>query len=508
MFKSHNLKTYLFVFFLLFFLSLTSSLADTSTVNTGVVIVWDKSGSMYRLNGKTRMDEQDLLRLNRILTEVLFDGTTSSVDPALGDKILVQKYMEPILSPSNKILFLYFGLECVRKDGPQNTNPEGLLKALPSHLNPKNTYRESNTYFRKAIVEAFDEAQAFHAGKKYIVSISDEGESAHIKIPDIEKRFDKLIKTYPLIGHILIKNIVEVRIFALQEPDPSPAPTFSPNPTSTPEPTSSPVPSLTPTPEPTAVINLLDTHNAAVKHIYFRKSGIKTPVMMESSEALHWQKQGRTDTYLKGTRAEFANGQTIDIRQLDNGSFTLTTTENTFNTAKQKDYLVLSIPVAGDGLKTEMHQVRVSFSMAGAWIYVIGWSLFIIVFFGMVILSIFFFQSPFVADVNLTVALPRSVSDSFRLFEGDKLFLGDHVGQKNLDLGLSQYCLIFENNKLRFLNEKTGEKIRISWGRKKRIRQEESGGLERELDIVVQASLRRQFGKTRKLSPSKPNRSQ
>ncbi len=380
----------IFLVFPIFCFINISVFADESSE---VAIVWDKSGSMFRVRGEERMKPYDLERLNQYVVSALTQGTVEiPADSKDIDSVEQNKLNGPIINPGSSVSVIDFGLNIsVRHRQVIIRDASHLMSLLPPTDKRKETYFEQDTYYRKAFVEAHDLVSAGLKPRKYLVTISDETESYVGKDPKVEDNFIRMERGTDLVFFMVVNRIVNFKIYDLSPsftPTPSPVPTVTPTPTHSPSPTPththSPVPTHTPSPLPTgtptpthtptpiviptdtplpiASIRLLGENNRDVMRITFGKEGKGRDAVVISQRKFRWDVPDGITAYPEETICTFANEDPVDVLFEENGYFRVRAFRNAFNKHKGQA-LLLKLPFINQSGNKDFHEKELANSV-------------------------------------------------------------------------------------------------------------------------------------------------
>ncbi len=460
MFKNLRASIVFAILFLVFLLSF--DVISNCHSASSVIVMWDKSGSMYRVNKKERMNPSDLARMNDYVTDILATGKLE-MDTTYQQVDMIQQNTlnHPLLTPGDAMTFVDFGLyPTVKHDGIIIQNADSIRQLLPSANNPAAIYTENDTYYRRAFVRSFEIAQSMNAGRRYLMTVSDETESIVTKDPEVEDRYNQLMKQCPLVFYMLVNRWVELRIYDLSPPPtrtptqiPSPTPTLTPTHTPTPVPSHTPIPtetsspSQTPsptdtpfftftpaptttstptnTPLPVKEIQLLDSRGKPVSKITFEQKGKGKTAEMESMVGLTWKIPGSITAYPDQTACLFGKNDPVDVVFHADSSFSLKVSRSVFNSQPNRTKLEIKLPYTdGDGTRT-VWSLSLPYQVKGGFLGILSGIVFILIILGAIGIGVFFLIAEKVADIQLLNMDGNESTRTVTLKRGDQYLVGN-----------------------------------------------------------------------------------
>lgn len=454
----------------IWFLSTTVASAQP---RVGVVVAWDRSGSMYRLRGVVQLERQDYERLNQAVLSILFDGNPSTVcNRERGDAILQNDLKGALVTEGDRVDFLYFGELSRLEPGPSPLTRQSFAASLPDPSQPSKYYVHQRTYYRKALVTAFDAALRLPAERRYVLSITDEVDSEISREPDVERRHEQAIETYPLLFSMLLKRNVQIRVYALQPLiPPSRTPTLSPTasltptatipptttlkPTQTPTdlPTKTPTPTITPVPVDPNKIALLKQSGKPVDRITFEskppKARSKYPYRWSFPEGLFVSADKITATIgeepvtiIKGEKDE----QWFEVKS------------EVFN-RRGNHILQFSIPYTARSGEHKDHNLTIPCELNRG---LIGSLVFFIILSGVLIVGVLTaLKSYLVVEVSIQSSIPRVIDEQKILRAHQSVRFGTPKSGEGVEIGNPQEQLTFDGSRLVFENFRTAKELVI-----------------------------------------------
>ena len=203
----------LFFRFVLFTLLLCMSISQVDAKH--IIVSYDISGSMHKVDGQRRMYERDLSRLNNYLIEILFRGVPQSVPSRDG---IVLSFDSGALYQRGDVLS-YFRFETdiyedIKRE--ENVQEEDLRRKLPETMDYAG-YQGQNTEFSKARAYVYEDLYREQDAQTYWILISDEDEDLSlgaVKDTDLKRKLAQFDRTYwqPPVFELLVNKHVTLRI--------------------------------------------------------------------------------------------------------------------------------------------------------------------------------------------------------------------------------------------------------------------------------------------------------
>lgn len=423
-------------------------------------ILWDKSGSMFREYGVERMKPGDLDRLNQYVISATMRGTVK-VDQSVShlDKVEHNNIKAPLAMPGSTVTVIDFGVDTTIKHNQVKIRDEAHLLSLLPPINQRQiTYFEPWTYYRKAFVKAYDEVFKGTSPHKYLITISDEVESGRDKNSEIENRYNRLERTTNLIFFMVVNNMVNLRIYDLTPP--TPTPTNTPTATNTPTPTSTPTftslpdtqtPTQTPTPLPITEIQLKNENNQKVSRILLNQKG-KGHDTIYTSIRLRWEVPNDIEAFPEKTTCSFADQTPIQVLFEDKGFFRLQLKRTEYYDHK-KQKVQVKLPFINQEGSEDFFSLEKELYLKTDPSAILFAILTIII----IIFAVFI--------VRYLLSSPKALVEIKQLFDESqpiKIVLDHKEREKPIPLGQeNQYKLNFDGVNVHFIDMKTNQKKRL-----------------------------------------------
>ena len=219
-----NIIRYVFIVTLLFALSLCLP-ANAKHI----IIVYDVSSSMYRLNVatgvSTKMKSEDIRRVNDYLTNLLFTNASQSLRDS--DDTHIKEcdaaYVgQPLYQSGDIITYVEYAKKRYTKINRQQVRRDEFQRKLPDPMNLRNSFFGQVSYLLRAKVEVYDELYSEIDDETYWIFVTD-GDVDRTAESDpnigevlqqhaaIEDKYDD-----PMIVGILVNNHVRIEVRRIQ----------------------------------------------------------------------------------------------------------------------------------------------------------------------------------------------------------------------------------------------------------------------------------------------------
>lgn len=195
-----------------------------------IIIIYDVSSSMYRLNrptsGNIRMEPEDIRRVNDYLTNLLFINTSQFLRDRNDTHIKKcdAAYVgKPLYQRGDIITYAEYAKRRYTKINREQVRREEFQRKLPDPMNLRESFYGTVSYLLRAEVEVYDELYREVDGETYWIFVTDgdvdQSGGSDPNIGEILQQHAAIEEKYedPMIVGILVNNHVKIEVRQIQE---------------------------------------------------------------------------------------------------------------------------------------------------------------------------------------------------------------------------------------------------------------------------------------------------
>lgn len=225
-----NVQRYVVIVIILFAIVLLSRAAYAKHI----IVIYDVSSSMYRLNvatgNNTKMESEDIRRVNDYLTNILFTNVSQSLIDR-DDKFFRRcdgAYIgQPLYQSGDIITYAEYAEERNTKLNRRQIRREEFYRNLPNPKNLNQSFPGKVSYLLSAEVEVYDELYRETDDETHWIFITDgdvdRSARSDPNIGDVLQRHAEIEEEYnsPMITGIIVNNHVRIQVRRIQKRVPS-----------------------------------------------------------------------------------------------------------------------------------------------------------------------------------------------------------------------------------------------------------------------------------------------
>ena len=220
-----NIIRYVFFVTLLFALSLCLPIANAKHI----IVVYDVSSSMYRLNVatgvNTQMNPEDIRRVNDYVTNLLFTNASQSLHDS--DDTHIKEcdavYVgQPLYQSGDIITYVEYAKKRYTKINRQQVSRDEFQRKLPDPMNLRQSFFGQVSYLLRAEVEVYDELYSEIDDETYWIFVTDgdvdRSAESDPNIGEVLQQHAAIEDKYddPMIVGILVNNHVRIEVRRIQ----------------------------------------------------------------------------------------------------------------------------------------------------------------------------------------------------------------------------------------------------------------------------------------------------
>ena len=214
---------------LVFSVFLLSFVFSPMAAGKHIIVVYDVSGSMFKLGPKPYMESEDIRRVNQYLTDLLFTNTSQALRDRVNDSYIKEcdaAYRgKPLYQSGDILTYVEYAKKGTRKIDRAQVSKDEFQRQLPDPMTLSKSFYGMVSYLLRAEVEVYDELYRDADAATYWVFVtdgdidnsgkSDAGIASVLRrLPEIEEEFYS-----PMIFGVFVNKHVRIEVRRLKKRD-------------------------------------------------------------------------------------------------------------------------------------------------------------------------------------------------------------------------------------------------------------------------------------------------